>query len=472
MSRASRMKRTAGRAAKRTARRAAKLPGVPAAHWSAAEWRKNSDDLVRDPARPQASPATYPMDLAGRIRVKLTAEDRDLVAYGFGGQRIVLPNKSIGAVRTVDRYRIGQSNITRENALLVLDRDGRILLRANGLWETYGEVQRVCQAAKLPSPTHTSTVSYLRPGKYQSRPKPSQRTTRPAPRFYKAPEYRRLRVRPRSWPLRLLAVLTLYAVTMGLGGFLVALPAVLLPEWFGAARTLLIFIGAALGASAGAWVGAATLHVWMDALRWAAASWAARAPAPASRFFGRRGARSNAWQAAANIGLTAVFVALIGWGPAVGIVSLAHGFRDASLVASLRADGVMTQGLLVDVPHYETDSNGKVTEKDVSTLSFKVGGDLVQDDDPSIGGRPLPLDSGHPKDTSVPETIIYLPDNLDVAAARQQITGSVWHGAPTANLIFGGILTLALPPFGVFLVLRLRRLRWRRASGFVADLTA
>ena len=462
-----------GPAVKRSARPAPKKPPrIPVAHWSADEWRENADDLVRDPKRPQACPATYPMDLMGRIRVKLTAEGGDLVAYGFGGQRIVLPHKSIGAVRTVDRYRIGQSNITRENALLVLDRAGRILLRANGLWETYGEVQRVCQAAKLPSPTHTSTVSYLRPGKYQSRPKPSQRTTRPAPRFYKAPEYRRLRVRPRGWPLRLLAVLTLYGLTTGLGGFLMALPAVMLPEWFGAVRTLLILIGVALGASAGAWVGAAVLHVWTDGLRWAAASWAAGAPAPASRFFTRRRERSNGWQWAANVGLTALFVALFGWGPGVGIVTTAHGFRDASLVASLRQSGATTHGTLVDVPDYETASNGQVTEKDVSTLSFKVGGNLVQDDDPSIGGRPLPLDSGDPKDTSVPETIVYLPDNHDVAAAWQQITGSVWHGAPTANLISGGILTLALPPFGLFLVLRLRRLRWKRASGFVEDLTA
>ena len=46
-----------------------------------------------------------------------------------------------------------------------------------------------------------------------------------------------------------------------------------------------------------------------------------------------------------------------------------------------------------------------------------------------------------------------------------QIIGSVWHGAPTANLISGGLFTLALPPLLWLLVLRVRRRRWRRAKG-------
>jgi hypothetical protein len=66
-------------------------------------------------------------------------------------------------------------------------------------------------------------------------------------------------------------------------------------------------------------------------------------------------------------------------------------------------------------------------------------------------------------DTSVPETVVFLPSDPLVAAAEQQLTGSVWHGAPTANLIVGGLFTLALPPVVFFLVLRVRRLRWKRA---------
>ncbi len=58
------------------------------------------------------------------------------------------------------------------------------------------------------------------------------------------------------------------------------------------------------------------------------------------------------------------------------------------------------------------------------------------------------------------------------AAAEQQITGSIWHGAPTANLISGGLPTLALPALAWLLVLRIRRRRWRQAREFVDDLTA
>ena len=76
-----------------------------------------------------------------------------------------------------------------------------------------------------------------------------------------------------------------------------------------------------------------------------------------------------------------------------------------------------------------------------------------------------------PISTDVPETVVYLPSDPDVAAAEQQITGSVWHGAPTANLISGGLFTLALPPLFWFLVLRVRRRRWGRAKVFVDDLT-
>ena len=71
------------------------------AHWGSREWRKNMDDLVPDPAHPQAFPSKYPMDLMGRIRVKLCAEDGGLVAYGFGGQRVTLPAKSVGFVVTL-----------------------------------------------------------------------------------------------------------------------------------------------------------------------------------------------------------------------------------------------------------------------------------------------------------------------------------------------------------------------------------
>src|SRR6202044_1619139 len=109
----------------------------PAAHWGSRELRNNLDDLVRDPQRPQTCPSNCPMDLMGRIRVWLTAEDGNLVAYGFGGQRIALPPKSVGFVVTVRSFRVGR--VTHGRALLVLDNEEQILLRADGMWETYGE---------------------------------------------------------------------------------------------------------------------------------------------------------------------------------------------------------------------------------------------------------------------------------------------------------------------------------------------
>jgi hypothetical protein len=423
------------------------------------------DDLVSDPAHPQAFPSKYPMDLMGRIRVKLCAEDGNLVAYGFGGQRVALPAASVGFVVTVSSFR---GRITHGRALLVLDHDDRILLRADGLWETYGEVQTVCHAAKAPSPKHVwsgssrssswSSASRARYGRSGRRP----------PRFAKAPGYVKLRTSPRGTTLRVLALIALLLLTAGLGGFAGVLPAVALPGWFGAVRTLIGIVGVVLGAAGGLWVGAAVSQVLADVVRWAAISWAAGNPAPFRRFFGCRREHSGAWLTAANVGLVLLVIALIGWGPGVGITSLAHGFRDSSLVAELRADGSTIPGTLIDVPRYSTDNDGNTTETDVPTLSF-LGFHAT---DPSIGGRPLPLDTSDPINTEEPETVVYLPSDPDVAAAEQQITGSVWHGAPTANLISGGLFTLALPPLTWLLLLRVRRRRWRRAKEFVDDLTA
>lgn len=435
----------------------------PVAHWGTREWRKSQDELVRDPQRPQAFPSKCPMDLMGRIRVRVTAEDGDLVAYGFGGQRIVVPAKSVGEVHTVNAFRTGAARHGR--ALLVLDRERRILLRANGRWQTYGELAAVCRAAKVPAPTHLVSTLKSRSSS-GSGGRQARRGTTLIPRFRKAPGYRRLRTNPRGTTLRVLAQGALFLLTIWLGVFVGVLPAVALPQAAGAVRTLIGIAGAALGLAGGIWLGAAISHVLADAVRWAVTSWVARTPAPARRFFGRRRERSGTWLAAANVGLVALVLALIGWGPGVGIASLVHGLRDSSLVAELRADGATTPGMLIDVQQTSTDSDGNTTVTDVPTLSF-LG---YQATDPSIGGRPLPLNAADPMSTSLPETVVYLPSDPQVAAAEQQIDGSVWHGAPTWNLITGGLFTLALPPLLWLLVLRVRRRRWRRARDLVEGL--
>jgi len=435
----------------------------PVAHWGSRELRKHLDDLVWDPERPQTCPLKCPMDLMGRIRVWLAAEDGSLVAYGFGGQRIVLPARSVGEVHTVNAFRAG--GFRHGPALLVLDHERRLLLRASGRWETYGELALICRAAKVPTPTHLVTTLKPRASRRSGGRQPRRNTTL-IPRFKKAPGYRKLRVNPRGRTLRVLAQGLLFLLTIGLGALLGAVPAVALPEWTGAVRTLIGIAGVLLGMMGGSWVGAALIHLIADAVRWSVTSWAAGTAAPGRRFFRRR-ERSGAWSVAASLGVVALVAALIGWGPGVGIASLTHGLRDSSLVAELRAQGVSVPGLLIDVQQSTAGSDGDVTVTDVPTLAF-LGWRAT---DPSIGGRPLPLDAADPAGTREPETVVFLPSDPQVAAAGQQISGSVWHGAPTANLITGGLFTLVLPPVLWLLVLRARRLRWRRAKGMVEDLT-
>jgi hypothetical protein len=435
----------------------------PVAHWGAEEWQGNQDVLAADPTHPKAVPAQVPTDLRGRIGVWLAAEDRNLVAHGFGGQRIVIPSASVGAVHSVSQYRTSRRR-THGRALLVLDHEKRVLLRASGLWETYGEVAAVCRAARVPPPTYV-TATKIRTVDRNGR-KQTRATGKPLPPLFpKAPGYRRLRVRPRGTTLRVLALILLFTVTTVGGAFIGAVPAAALPEWLGAVRTLVGIVGVLAGTAAGVWAGGAVTHVFADGVRWAVSSRQVGALAPLGRFFRRR-ERSRVWSLTWSIAMTALIPALVIWGPGTGIASLAHGFRDSALVAQLRAHGAQVRGELIDVPEYDTDDDGNTTVTDVPTLAFTN----VETTDPSIGGRPLPLDSGDPGDTRDPETIVYLPSDPDTAATVPQITGSPWHGAPTANLISGGLLTLALPLALWFLVLRIRRRRFLPAKNLVEDL--
>lgn len=437
------------------------------AHWGSRAWRKNLDETIMDPEHPQAFPAGRAADMMGRIRVRIRAEDGNLVAYGYGGQRIAIPATEIGAVRTAAAYRTGGGN--RSQALLVFDKDGRILLRAAGLWETYGEVARVCRAIKAPKPTYvTSTYTTVPRGKTRGGQQRTRRVKQ-VPLFQKAAGYRRLRTMPRSAALRVLAVIVLFAVTVGIAGFIGTVPALLLPGWIGKVRVLIGMVGCALGVAGGIWLFAAITHAVVDSLRWAVASLRAMGLAPPDRFFRRRGS-SQKWSGFVTAGMVILVPLLFGWGPVLALVSGVHGVTDSELVAHLRATGVQTQGVLIDVPDYSTDSNGNTTVTDVATLSFGVGGQSWQDTDPSIGGRPLPLDAGDPADTHVPLTVVYDPNDPNTAAALQQMTGSVWHGAPTANVITGIIFTLALPFLVWRVVVRVRRRRWVRNADLLDDI--
>jgi hypothetical protein len=440
--------------------------GVP--HWDHRAWRDNLDEFVLDPRHPQAFPARGAEDLLGRIRVRLSAADHHLVAYGFGGQRIAIPAAEVGAVQTVEAYRTGHR--TRTRALLLLDHQRRIMLRAAGQWETYGEVARVCREAGVPSPADKPFMPRTS-SKGSGRP-PARR--RP-PLYVKAPGYQRLRTVPRGSSARVIIVGALGLATISGAAIAGTFPAQALPEWIGSVRVLLGVVGAVLAAAAGLWLCRAAYHLALDTLRWVVASARAQAVAPARRFFGQerreRREHSDAWSRAATIGLVALVPALVGWGPGVGIASLANGLDDSHLVATLRADGTSAPGMLLDVPGYSTDTGGKISITDIATLEFTPSGQAnqVQTPDPPIGGRPLPLDARHPGNTRVPVTVVYLPDNPSTAAARQQITGSVWHGAPTANLIVGLLFTLTLPALIFYLVVRIRRQRRARNVTVIDD---
>jgi hypothetical protein len=434
----------------------------PVMHWGAEEWQQSQDLLVPDPQHPKAVPAECPTDLMGKIRVYLTVEDEHLVAYGFG-QHIAIPSGAIGGVCTVTSFRMGSS--TRSRSLLVLDHDQRVLLRAKGRWETYGEVRAICQRAGVPAPTHITPQRLTRPAGSPGRRSRRRKVVRRLPSFVRAPGYRELRTKARGTTLRVMALGVLFALTIGFGCYLGVTPAVLLPEAVGKVRILIGVIGVLAGLGAGVWVGRVVPHLIADALRWAVTSLGVGTLAPPGRFFRRR-KPMGVWPAMWNLCLVALVPALVIFGPGTGLVSLVHGFRDASLVSELRSQGEMAKGRLIDVRQFSTDDNGNTTVTDVPTLSF-LGWHAA---DPSIGGRPLPLNAADPVDTSVPETVVFLPSDPLVAAAEQQLTVSVWHGAPTANLITGGLFTLALPPAVFFLVLRVRRLRWKRAKGMVEDL--
>jgi hypothetical protein len=324
----------------------------------------------------------------------------------------------------------------------------------------------VCREAGAPAPAFKPFIARSS-GKARRRP----------PLYVKAPGYRRLRTVSRGTSIRVIVGGVLGLAIISAAATAGTFPAQALPGWIGSVRVLLGIIGAVLGAAAGLWLCRMVYHLALDALRWVIASVRVQAVAPARRFFGQeRGERrehSGSWSRAVTIALMALVPALIGWGPGVGIASLVNGLSDSQLVATLRADGTSVPGLLIDVPGYSSDSGGKVTITDIATLEFHPvdprDQQAVQTPDPAIGGRPLPLDAIDPGHTQIPVTVVYLPGNLSVAAARQQLAGSVWHGAPTANLIVGILFTITLPALIFYLIIRVRRERRARNATVIDD---
>jgi hypothetical protein len=396
-----------------------------------------------------ACPASTPADLLGRFRVFLRAEDGNLVAHGFGNQRITIPAASIGHIIQFRQIR-GEGS----PALLVLDHDGRMLLRATGRWDVNGEVAAICSALKLPRPEFDFRPIYRRSNKGNKR----YRMRIPP----KAPDYHRLHVVPRTTALLAILAFLFGLLCCGLAATAGVALIMLFPPSLGAFRSLLAIAAAFGGVIAAAWLVLRGIATFRYAMMWWYATRTAGSPAPAWRFFQYK--KNRMWRSGlATLAIVASIPAVLITGPILGLVSLAHGFSDQALVSTLRQHGVRTLGIVMDDPNYDQMVAPQPDQAVVHTqLAFYRPGKVFTEVlDPGIGGQHWPINSQQIV------TIVYNPANPDQAAVLGQITGSPWGGAPITNVIVGGILTLTLPFLVWALVARITQLRRRRLSGLL-----
>jgi len=394
-------------------------------------------------------------DLLGAMPVRLRSENHDLVAYGFENQRIVIPAAGIGGVYVHRGW--GKQWGRSGPALVVVDSDDRVLLRAPGSWGAAAGRGRSSRSYSVMFDGLIDLCDDLGIGR------PKDLTPRDVrqqkERWRRAPGYHKLRVRSRGLVFTKMALALLGLVLAGLGIAAAVALAKLLPPGIGAVRNL---IGGLLG------IAAPLAAIWLygfelRALNWLAVSLQAGTLAPPDRFFcaayRRRGSAPGKW-------LTALMVVaipvLIGWGPIIGLVSLAHGFADQALVTSLRHNGATAIGYNIDVPTYSTDSNGDTEVIHHPTLLFLPldGTGVVQTPDPAIAGWTWPMNQRHLV------TIVYDPADPRTAAVAGQISGSPWHGAPTGNIVSGAVLTVALVPLTWLTVRRIRGKRRESREGF------
>jgi hypothetical protein len=391
--------------------------------------RPGSPDRDEEPL--EARPAPPLSDLHGRHPVRLVTEDWELVAYGFGGQRIAIPAEKISEVV-----------LNRGPALIVLDQDQHMLLKAAGDWDS-DALGAVLASVGLHQPTRISRFGN------SARTASRWRQNGRPPRWPRAGGYRRLRTRPRGFVPAMLATCLTGLALIGLGAFAGAQPAVALPGSVGSVRDLLGIAGGLAGAWAVGWLFIVAVRSAIATVRWSAASRAMRSPAPWSRFY-PHGTRRVSRSQLLTVAMLLAVPALVGWGPVVGGVTLVHGFSDQALVTHLRAVGRPALGVVTGVPRYTTGVGGNNTELTYrASLEFLAGAQQVLTPDPAIGGRVWPI-----SDEFV--TVIYDPAQPGTAAVAGQLQGSPWGGAPLGNLISGALLTLALP---VLLWRLTRRLR-------------
>jgi hypothetical protein len=259
-----------------------------------------------DPKFPAAYPVEGRVSLLGEMPVRLRAEGKSLVAYGFGGQRVEIPAKSIGQVWVHCEFEAAPGRRVRE-ALLVLDTRHRVLLTVPGAWGP--GLKEACRHLGL----HKQPVILNE--------EPARRRV---PLLLHAEGYRRLRVRPaggRVAPVAAAGGQAGLCVAGGIGGALLGL---LLPDSVGDARILIAVGLGVTGALAGAWLYNFGARFTVGLIRWSVASRRAGAPAPAGRFL--RVSGSTSWTAlATSVILAAAVPVLAIWGAAVEAITLSRG---------------------------------------------------------------------------------------------------------------------------------------------------
>jgi hypothetical protein len=263
-------------------------------------------DLKFDPAFPVAYPVEGRVGLMGEMPVRLCAEGTMLIAYGFGGQRVEIPAKSIKQVWIYPEFETYVGGRVRE-ALLVLDTRHRVVLKARGAWGP--GVREVCQQLGLHKQPVVMNVKHA---------------SRSVPSLMYAESCQWLRV----WPAGGHVALTAdglgragLCIGGGIGGAALCL---LLPASVGDARILLAIAAGVTGALAGTWLYNFGTRFAGGVIRWAVASRRAGTPAPAGRFFHVSGASRWTGLAALAIVATAVPVLAI-WGAAIEVITLSRG---------------------------------------------------------------------------------------------------------------------------------------------------
>jgi len=263
-----------------------------------------------DPEYDPRSPAAYPVEgragLLGEMPVRLCAEGKALVAYGFGGQRVEIPARSIRRVWIHPEFEAFPGGRVRE-ALLVVDARHRVLLKAPGAWGP--GVREVCQHLGL----HRQPM-VLGP----------MSASRKVPSLTDAETCQQLRVRPAGGRVAPAAEGLGQAglcLGGGIGGVLLGL---LLPASVGDARiAVTIGLGVA-GALAGTWLYTVGSRFVVGVIRWAVASRRAGAPAPAGQFLQVSGA-SRWTELATSTVLAAAVPVLAIWGVAIEAITLSRG---------------------------------------------------------------------------------------------------------------------------------------------------